>query len=94
MGKEQLADLVRFNSKPRMKNPAKEFKKNVGCDILEILWFRRIWSDGCSDCQTSYYSVCREAERETSDEELKKTEGEIISGTVQRRDRNGVVIVD
>ena len=89
---EELADLVRFNPKTQMmKTPAKEFKKNVKIgDILEIP-LEVPGEFGRMAAQTAKQVIIqrlREAERGNVIEELKKQEGEIISGTVQRRDRN------
>ncbi len=98
LSEEEMEDLVRFNPKTQMMiTPAKEFKKNVKIgDTLEIP-LEVPGEFGRMAAQTAKQVIIqrlREAERGNVYEELKGQEGEIITGTVQRRDKNGIVIVD
>src|SRR3989338_9615026 len=95
---EEMNDLVRFNPKLHiMHTPAKEHKKDATLgDIIKIPL--TIPSDfGRMAAQTAKQVIIqklREAERNTVFEDFKKQEGAIVHGTIQRRDRTGVVIVD
>ncbi len=95
---EEVADLPRFNPKTElMLSAAREIKKTakVG-DILEIP--QEVPGDfGRMAAQTAKQVIIqklREAERDTVFADFKNQEGKIVQGTVQRRDRTGMVIVD
>jgi N utilization substance protein A len=95
---EETADLVRFNPKTQiMMTPAKEIKPDakVG-EILEIPL--EVPGDfGRMAAQTAKQVIIqklREAERNTVFDDFKGQEGKVIQGIVQRRDKNGAVIVD
>lgn len=95
---EETADFVQFNPKSQiMLTPAKEISKKakVG-EILEIPL--KVPGDfGRMAAQTAKQVIIqklREAERNTVLEDFKKQENRIVQGTVQKRDRNGTVIVD
>lgn len=98
LSEEELADLPRFNPKTElMLTPAKEIKKNVKVgEILEIP--QEVPGDfGRMAAQTAKQVIIqklREAERDTVFTDFKNQEGKIVQGTVQRRDRTGMVIVD
>lgn len=95
---EETEDLVRFNPKTQlMITPAKEFKKSVKIgDVLEIPL--EIPGDfGRMAAQTAKQVIIqrlREAERNTVYDDLKDQVGQLIQGIVQRRDKNGAVIID
>jgi len=98
LSEEEVADLARFNPKTEiMLAQAKEFKKSskVG-DTLEIP--QDVPGDfGRMAAQTAKQVIIqklREAERQTVFDDFKHQEGKIVQGTVQRRDRSGMVIVD
>lgn len=95
---EETADLPRFNPKTDlMLSQAKETDKKakVG-DTLEIPL--EIPGDfGRMAAQTAKQVIIqklREAERTTVFNDFKDQEGKIVQGIVQRRDRNGMVIID
>lgn len=95
---EEVADLPRFNPKTDlMLREAKEIKPKVKVgDVLEIEL--TIPHDfGRMAAQTAKQVIIqklREAERNSVFEDFKKQEGQIVQGTIQRRDRNGNVVVD
>ncbi len=95
---EETNDLVRFNPKMHiMLTPAKEYKPDAAIgDIIKITL--TIPSDfGRMAAQTAKQVIIqklREAERNTVFEDFKSQENAIVQGTVQRRDRNGAVIID
>lgn len=95
---EEVADLPHFNAKTDiMLTPAKEVQKKVKVgDTLEIpLEIPRDF--GRMAAQTAKQVIIqklREAERNTVFEDFKNQQGQIVQGTVQRRDRSGTVIVD
>lgn len=98
LAEEEMDDLPRFNPKTElMVTQGKEFKKDakVG-DTLEIPL--EIPGDfGRMAAQTAKQVIIqklREAERNTVFEDFKMQEGQIVQGTVQRRDRGGAVIID
>ncbi len=98
LSEEEVADLPKFNPKTEiMLTPAKEFKKTakVG-EILEIP--QEVPGDfGRMAAQTAKQVIIqklREAERETVFADFKHEEGKIVQGTIQRRDRTGMVIID
>jgi N utilization substance protein A len=95
---EDLEDLVQFNPKNQiMLENAKEINKKtkVG-DTLEIKL--EVPGDfGRMAAQTAKQVIIqklREAERNTVFDDFKHQEGHIVQGTVQRRDRNGSIIID
>ena len=95
---EETANLAQFNPKSQiMLTPAKEINKKtkVG-EILEIPL--KVPGDfGRMAAQTAKQVIIqklREAERNRVFEDFKKQESLIVQGTVQKRDRNGAVIVD
>ena len=102
MTDEETADLAQFNPKSQiMLTPAKESasggknKAKVG-EILEIP-LEVPGNFGRMAAQTAKQVIIqklREAERNTVFEDFKKQESLIVQGTVQKRDRNGAVIVD
>ncbi len=95
---EEVADLPRFNPKTDlMLAAAKEFKKSAKIgDTLEIP--QEVPGDfGRMAAQTAKQVIIqklREAERQTVFDDFKNQEGKIVQGTVQRRDRTGMVIID
>ncbi len=95
---EEVADLPRFNPKTEMMlSQAKEFKKTVKVgETLEMA--QEVPGDfGRMAAQTAKQVIIqklREAERQTVFDDFKNQEGKIVQGTVQRRDRTGMVIVD
>lgn len=95
---EETEDLVRFNPKTEiMISEAKQTKKNAAIgDILEIPL--QVPGDfGRMAAQTAKQVIIqklREAERLGVFDDFKSQEGQIVQGTVQRKDRNGSVIVD
>lgn len=95
---EEISDLTQFNPKTEMMlTQAKEVKKSVKVgETLEIPL--EIPGDfGRMAAQTAKQVIIqklREAERGNVFEDFKKQEGKIVQGTVQRRDRNGNLIVD
>lgn len=95
---EDVADLPHFNPKTElMLTPAKEIKKTVKVgETLEIP--QEVPGDfGRMAAQTAKQVIIqklREAERQTVFDDFKHQEGKIVQGTVQRRDRNGTVIID
>ena len=98
LSEEEVADLPRFNPKTElMLTPAREVKKTVKVgDILEIP--QEVPGDfGRMAAQTAKQVIIqklREAERDTVFADFKSQEAKIVQGTVQRRDRTGMVIVD
>lgn len=95
---EEMEDLARFNPKTElMLADAKEVKKKakVG-EILEIEL--EIPGDfGRMAAQTAKQVIIqklREAERDSVFEDFKDQEGQIIQGTVQRKDKSGNILVD
>jgi transcription termination/antitermination protein NusA len=95
---EEMNDLVRYNPKLNlMITEAKEIKKTakVG-EILEISL--EVPGDfGRMAAQTAKQVIIqklREAERNVVFDDFKDQEGHIVQGVVQRRDRNGTVIID
>jgi len=95
---EEVADLPRFNPKTEiMLSQAKEYKKTVKVgETLEMA--QEVPGDfGRMAAQTAKQVIIqklREAERQTVFDDFKNQEGKIVQGTVQRRDRTGMVIVD
>lgn len=95
---EEMADLARFNPKTQlMLAQAKEINKKakVG-EILEIP-LEVPGEFGRMAAQTAKQVIIqrlREAERNTVYDELKGQVGETIQGIVQRRDKNGTVLID
>ena len=98
LSEEETADLIRFNPKTQiMLTPAKEIKADAKIgDILEIVL--EIPGDfGRMAAQTAKQVIIqklREAERNTVFEDFKGQEGKIVQGIVQRRDKNGGMIID
>lgn len=95
---EETADLPHFNPKTQiMMTAAKEIKPaaKVG-EILDIE--QEIPADfGRMAAQTAKQVIIqklREAERNTVFADFKGQEGQIVQGTVQRRDRSGSIIID
>ncbi len=95
---EETAELVKFNPKMNiMISEAKEEKKDAKIgDVLEISL--EVPGDfGRMAAQTAKQVIIqkiREAERNTVFEDFKQEEGQVVSGTIQRRDRSGNTIVD
>lgn len=95
---EETSDLVSFNPKTEiMLTEAKEIKKDAKIgDVLEI--DLEVHSDfGRMAAQTAKQVIIqkiREAERNTVFEDFKGQEKQIVQGVVQRRDRNGSIIID
>lgn len=98
LSEEEMGDLPRFNPKTElMLTQAKELQKNAKIgETLEIPL--EIPGDfGRMAAQTAKQVIIqklREAERNTVFEDFKMQEGQIVQGTVQRRDRGGAVIID
>jgi len=95
---EETADLPRFNPKNQMMlAEAKEINKKAKIgEILEIK-LEVPSAFGRMAAQTAKQVVIqklREAERNNVFDDLKKQEGEMVQGIIQRRDRTGVVVVD
>jgi len=95
---EETADLPRFNPKNQMMlAEAKEINKKAKIgEILEIK-LEVPSAFGRMAAQTAKQVVIqklREAERNNVFDDLKKQEGEMVQGVIQRRDRTGVVVVD
>ena len=94
----ETADLVHFNPKTElMLAEAKAVKSDVAIgEVLEIPL--TIPHDfGRMAAQTAKQVIIqklREAERNSVFEDFKHQEGHIVQGIVQRRDRNGTVIID
>lgn len=98
LNEEELSDLVQFNPKNQiMLTPAKEIKKDAAVgDTLEIE-LETGGDFGRMAAQTAKQVIIqklREAERNTIFEDFKKHEGHIVQGAIQRRDRNGSIIID
>lgn len=95
---EEIEDLPQFNPKTDlMLKDAKEVKKDVAIgETLEIP--QEIPSDfGRMAAQTAKQVIIqklREAERNNVFDDFKDQEGQIIQGTVQKRDRSGAVVID
>lgn len=95
---EEVEDLVRFNPKTQiMLTAAKEIKKDAKIgDVLHI--DLEVPGDfGRMAAQTAKQVIIqklREAERGVVYEDLKEQEGTIISGFIQRRNRDGGFIID
>ena len=95
---EDIADLPHFNPKNQlMLSAARENKSDVKInEILEIE--QEIPADfGRTAAQTAKQVIIqklREAERSAVFADFKGQEGQIVQGTVQRRDRSGSVIID
>ncbi len=95
---EEVADLPHFNPKTDiMLAEAKETNKKVKVgEVLEIPL--EITHDfGRMAAQTAKQVIIqklREAERNVVFADFQKQQGQIVQGTIQRRDRTGVVIVD
>jgi len=95
---EEAEDLVRFNPKTQMMmTEAKTIK--AGAEIGEVLEIpQEIPKEfGRMAAQTAKQVIIqklREAERNVVFGDFKKQEGQIVQGTVQRRDRAGAVIID
>lgn len=95
---EEIEDLVRFNPKTDiMMTEAKEFKKDAAIgEVLEMP--QEVPGDfGRMAAQTAKQVIIqklREAERQSVFADFKNQEGQIVQGTVQRRDRSGSVIID
>jgi len=95
---EETAHLVGFNPKTEMMlTAAKAVDKNAKIgDTLEIPL--EIPGDfGRMAAQTAKQVIMqklREAERNTVFEDFKGQEGKVVQGTVQRRDRNGTILID
>ena len=95
---EETAHLVGFNPKMEMMlTAAKAVDKNAKIgDTLEIPL--EIPGDfGRMAAQTAKQVIMqklREAERNTVFEDFKGQEGKVVQGTVQRRDRNGTILID
>lgn len=95
---EETAHLAQFNPKLQMMLSAAKVvdKKTKVGDTLEIPL--EIPGDfGRMAAQTAKQVIMqklREAERNTVFEDFKGQEGKVVQGTVQRRDRNGTVLID
>ncbi len=95
---EEMAGIIRFNPKTQMMlAEAKTIKPDaVIGEVLEIP--QEIHADfGRMAAQTAKQVIIqklREAERVTVFADFKHQEGKIVQGIVQRRDRNGSVVVD
>ncbi|MFH0857314.1 MAG: transcription termination factor NusA [Candidatus Magasanikbacteria bacterium] len=95
---EDVEDLTKFNPKTEMMlTEAKTFKKTakVG-DTLELEQpvpgeFGRM---AAQTAKQVIIQKLREAERGAVLEDFKEQEGTIVQGTVQKKDRSGVVIID
>jgi len=98
LSEEDVADLTKFNPKTEMMlTEAKTFKKTakVG-DTLELEQpvpgeFGRM---AAQTAKQVIIQKLREAERGAVLEDFKEQEGTIVQGTVQKKDRSGVVIID
>ncbi|MBT3817234.1 MAG: transcription termination/antitermination protein NusA [Candidatus Magasanikbacteria bacterium] len=95
---EEVASIPRFNPKMEMMiSAAKEIKKKVKLDeVLEVEL--EIPGDfGRMAAQTAKQVIIqklREAERINVFEDFQEQEGKIVQATVQRRDRQGNIIID
>lgn len=95
---EEMADLVRFNPKNHiMITEAKIHKTNASIGEIIKIKLTIPTAFGRMAAQTAKQVIIqklREAERNTVFEDFKGQEGVIVQGTVQRRDRNGSIIID
>lgn len=98
LSEEEVEDLVRFNPKTQiMITEAKEIKKDAKLGEILIIDLEVPGDFGRMAAQTAKQVIIqklREAERNTVFEDLKEQEGQIISGFVQRRNRDGGFIID
>lgn len=98
LSEEEIADLPRFNPKNQMMlKEAREVDKK--CKVGQILEIKLEvpTTFGRMAAQTAKQVVIqklREAERNNVFDDMKKQEGEMVQGVIQRRDRSGIVIVD
>jgi len=98
LSEEEIEDLVKFNPKTEMMiTEAKTHKKTAKLgDILEIE--QEVPGDfGRMAAQTAKQVIIqkvREAERNAVFADFEENAGTIVQGTIQKRDRSGLVIVD
>lgn len=95
---EETNDLVRFNPKTQiMMKDAVEHKASATIGEIIKISLTVPADFGRMAAQTAKQVIIqklREAERASVFEDFKNQEGAIVQGTIQRRDRNGSVIVD
>lgn len=98
MTEEENADLAQFNPKSQiMLTKAKETNKKIKIGKILEIPLEVPGNFGRMAAQTAKQVIIqklREAERNTVLEDFKKQEKHIVQGIVQKRDRNGAVIVD
>jgi len=98
LSEEEVEDLVRFNPKTEiMLSEAVEEKKDAKLGDTLIIDLEVPGDFGRMAAQTAKQVIIqkiREAERNTVFEDLKEQEGQIISGFIQRRNRDGGYIID
>ena len=98
LSEEETEDLVRFNPKTElMLTVAKEIKADVEIGETLRIPLELPGEFGRMAAQTAKQVIIqkiREAERNTVFEEFKSQEGNVVQGTVQRRDRTGNIIID
>ncbi len=95
---EETEDLVRFNPKTElMITEAKEVKKDAELGETLRIMLEVPGDFGRMAAQTAKQVIIqkiREAERNSVFEDFKDQEGQVVQGTVQRRDRSGNIIID
>jgi len=95
---EETEDLVKFNPKTQiMITPAKEINKKAKVGEILKIDLEVPGDFGRMAAQTAKQVVIqrlREAERNGAFEELKEQVGSMIHGVVQRRDRDGNLLID
>jgi N utilization substance protein A len=95
---EEMADLVRFNPKTEiMLSEAKKINKKIKVGEILKIDLEVSGDFGRMAAQTAKQVVIqrlREAERNTAYEDLKDQAGSLIHGIVQRRDREGNLLID
>ena len=95
---EETADLAQFNPKTQiMLKEAKEHDKKAEIGTTLKINLEVPGEFGRMAAQTAKQVIMqklREAERNTVFEDFKHQEGQIVQGTVQRRDRNGSFIIE
>lgn len=95
---EETADLVHFNPKTEiMLTPARAVQASVQIGETMEIPLEIPGEFGRMAAQTAKQVIIqklREAERSTAMADFKGQEGQIVQGTIQRRDRSGSVVVD
>lgn len=95
---EETADLVHFNPKTDiMLSEAQKINAKVSIGETMEIPLEIPGDFGRMAAQTAKQVIIqklREAERNTVFQDFKGQQGQIVQGTVQRRDRNGSIIID